>query len=257
MKQVKQAVLQFVNNPAFYNAGSVSDKYKVHLTIIKMLLFLFVFLRILSYFVGDVTALQAHYVEVYASGKPVPSVNLTAEQDEEKIKHFAAKVTRQTFNLDSAGDYKSYRNTINYVNSRFFRLTWDSLNLSQQEYESGVVSDGQFSYYLVGQELTAMFVRSGILGMLMKRKLKFWVDVTPDDLTITDTGMCNPDYCYDDARVWNITGQLRLNMLDLDSPNKISYIPLTIHLRVIATSRMISPEDGLMIERIATILGDK
>lgn len=255
IKRVKAWYKGFINNPHFDGAGNASDEYQYHLDIIKILIILLIFLRGVDFFLGEPANLRARYVETTVDGIPFPQVDLLAEKDPEKLREFAALVVRQTFDLDSFGPYKNYRNQINRVNSLYYRLTWESLNITEQELNSGFISDGQQRYYLVGQELTAMLVRAGIIKMLTTNEIKFWIDAEPSNFEILSSKECDPDFCFTPARQWDLKIKTNLNMVYFEKMQEVRVLPLEVHIRLIASTPMASPKHMLMVDRIATKLG--
>lgn len=231
-------------------------QYNKHMGYTKLLILLAMFLGIMGRFIGDPAELKALYVATTANGVPIEVEDLTAEKDPTEVHDFATKVMRMTFNLDSYSNYKQYRNQLNYVNSRFYRLSWGTLNISEQEYNSGYINDGESKYYLVGQELVAVVIRAGIYRMLTERERKFWLDIS--GVQIVSSDVCWPPECYTPARYWNVRLQGRLNMVNIDERNaRPRYVPIDITTRVGAVSVMQSPDDGMMVERLAAVLGNK
>lgn len=255
MKSLMTWYASFISNPFFTGDGTVDDEYRFHLDMIKILLMLTVFFKGVDYFMGQPSNLVARYVETTYDGVPIPKKDLLSEKDPRSIKDFAALALRETFNLDSMGEYKSYRNTINRVNSHYYRLTWESLNISKQELNTGFISDGQQSYYLVGQELTAMLVRSGIIRMLRTDQVKFWVETKAEDFEILGTRICDLEFCEFPARQWDLKVKANLLMVRLENLAEVRVLPMEVHVRLVSVSPMISPKHGFMVDRIATKLG--
>jgi hypothetical protein len=255
MSKKSGAIKHFISTFGQHNEGEVDERYKFHTVVIAILLCMLVFNRVLLSMVGDPQNLKAHYVEVNTAGIPLPQENLLQERPPEEIKAFFSKVIRKTFTLDSYGNYKSYRNTINRVNSEYFQLTWDSLNLTDSEFESGTVVDGNQSYYLKGQELVAVLFKAGIIKMLQEKELMFWIEIEPNGVAIMNSQPCDPDYCLRGAMTWNVELSAKLYMVAVNEKSKPKFLPIKMYGRVIASSKMLS-RDGLMVERLAAKIGD-
>ena len=255
IKKIKSWYKDFTGNPYFYGAISPSDEYRYHVSMIKILILMLIFLRGVDFFYGEPSNLRARYVQTHTDGTPLPIVDLVAEREPAKIKEFAATVVRKTFDLDSFGSYMNYRNQINRVNSVYYRLTWESLNITQQELDTGFISDGQQQYYLVGQELTAMLVRAGLIRMLKSNEVKFWIDANPSDFEIEGTRLCDPEFCFEPARQWDLKVKTNLNMMYFEKMQETRTLPIEVYIRVIASTPMASPKHMLMVDRIATKIG--
>lgn len=255
IKRIKFSVTEFVCNDGL-NSISYQQQYRSAVAVIKLLILLFIFQRIAFSMVDEPRNLKAHYVSVDAIGKPIGYEDLFVDRPEIELNNYFAKVMRKTFNLDNYSIYKSYRNTINDVNSRHFRLAWSSLNISENEFNSGFIKEGNESYMLVGQELLVMLIKSGIMKLLQKDEIKMWVKPDPSTFKITNIGTCDPEACLDDAKAWDITMKGLLYMRDLSPKGKTRYLPIKFVSRITAVSKMTSP-DQLMIERLAITIGDK
>jgi hypothetical protein len=260
---MKAALMHFINNFGQHDDTNVNARYRYHIQIIGLLLALFVFNRIALSLVGNPENLKAHYVQTYSNGVPIGQEDLLKEKEPAVVKAYFAKVMRKTFNLDSYEPYKSYRNTINRANVEHFQLTWDSLNLTEAEFDTGVISDGVESYNLVGQELVAVLFKAGILKMLQQDQVKFWLEADMNNVVIKNsepvsrrTPPCDSADCERQAMTWNVELEAKLFMVKVHEKSSGKFLPIKIYGRMIATSKMLS-HDGLMVERMAAKIGDK
>lgn len=255
IKNIKQWFLQFVDNPYFYGAGTSTHEFKLHIDLIRILVAMFIFMFSVNHFMGQPENLTATYVETSADGVPIAPHDYISQRSQADLQQFAALVIRETFDLDSFGGYKNYRNQINRVNSLYYRLSWKSLNLSEEEKATGFVNDGERSYRLEGQELTAMLVRSRIIRNLMNSEVKFWVDARPESVQFISTQICSSKDCNIPTRQWDVKVNTRLFMMNFSDMKQVRSLPLEVHLRLISASPMVSPKHRLMVDRIATKIG--
>ena len=245
---------EFVESFAYDLRKDKQQRYKNHIGYIKLLIILAVSLFVLDKCISHPQNFKAHYVEVNAHGVPIGEEDLTEDKAPKQIIDFTEKVARLTFNLDSYGHYKQYRSQLNFVNSRYYRLSWEYLNITQAEYESGYVDDGQERYYLRGQELAAVIIKSGIYKMLREQERKFWLEV--DSSEIVDSSICDPEECFFPARYWTVKVSGKLLMTNLDTRTRQSrFVPITLKFRVISVNKIQSPGESLMIERLSAVLG--
>lgn len=249
--------LNFIENPCFDGAGTSSHEFKLHIDFIKILLGTFIFVFGVGYFMGHPGNLKALYIQTTEQGVPLRPHDYSGQRNPVELQEFSALVVRQTFDLDSFGMYKNYRNQINRVNSLYYRLSWRSLNLSEQEKATGFVNDGERNYRLEGQELTAMLVRSRIIRHLMNSEVKFWVDARPENVQLLSTQVCVSDDCYYPTRQWDVKIKTNLYMMNFSDMKRISSLPMEVHLRLISANPMVSPKHRLMVDRIATKIGVK
>lgn len=244
----------FIHHDYFSGGASPEVVYDYHLRLIRMVGTLTIVLIVTYAFFEPKRAINALKISTNINGIPYRQYDLMSERNHVDIKNFAAKVLRQTFNLDSFGAYRGYVSTINFVNARHYRLSWEMMNLTDQEYQSGRVFDGETSYYLKGQELAAILVRSGIFKLLKDKEIKLWIELKSEDIRVTKSDACDPNFCKEQARVWDIEARTMLHMVELDGPSEVRVLPLKLSSRVIAVNRMVSPIDGLMIERLSATI---
>ncbi len=244
----------FIHHDYFSGGTTAEVIYDYHIRLIRIIGTLTIVLLVAYVFFEPKRSINALTVPTNINGVPYRPYDLMSERDHVDITSFAAKVLRRTFNLDSFGSYKGYVSTINFVNAKYYRLSWEMMNLTDQEWRSGRVFDGERSYYLKGQELAAILVRSGIFRLLKDKEIKLWIELSPEDISVTKSGGCDRKFCKEEARVWDLEAKALLHMVELDGPSEVRTLPLKLSSRVIAVSRMASPVNGLMIERLSATI---